>query len=84
MKTNANAPINVRANVELNLSEIDYTALSKEVGLTKREYFAALAMQALTSTCHSDIEQERSVAELVAQTAVIYADKLIEVLNEQP
>lgn len=59
-------------------------------GLTKREYFAAMAMQGmLSSGCYygensqflSDIEGE---AKPRCSDAVAWADKLIEALNKQP
>lgn len=46
------------------------------MGLSKREYFAAMAMQGLLS--HSDWTQHQ----FAAQNAVIFADKLIEELNK--
>lgn len=46
-----------------------------EYGLTKREYFAAMAMQALI---HSHAHAEN----VCAENAVIYADALIKQLNE--
>ncbi len=50
-------------------------------GLTKREYFAALAMQGLlASEVCGDFERTRT-AEQVAQHAVNQADMLIEALN---
>ncbi len=53
-----------------------YTSYSiGQVGLTKREYFAAMAMQGLL--CHDDNGPDR-----IAGWAVSYADALIEELNK--
>lgn len=52
--------------------------LSKpEFGLTKREYFAAMAMQGL-------LANPNVPAKYVVNDAVSYADDLITVLNNQP
>jgi hypothetical protein len=45
-------------------------------GLTKREYFAAMAMQNMAKTYRMES------ADLVAKAAVAYADALIEALNK--
>jgi hypothetical protein len=45
-------------------------------GLTKREYFAAMALQGLLANRHEDY--------LLTEKAVMYADALIEQLNKQP
>lgn len=53
-------------------------------GLSKREYFAAKAMQALAPPfCEmtTDLHHERNEAERVARWAVIYADALIDALK---
>lgn len=47
-------------------------------GLTKREHFAALAMQGIAAN------GEDLYATDVAQLAVMYADRLIAALNEEP
>lgn len=47
-------------------------------GLTKREYFAALAMQALAS----NTELEYLSGSQIAEDAVKFADALIEELNK--
>ena len=47
------------------------------LGLTKREYFAAMAMQGLATRPHEAYE-----ANNVAYHAVTFADALIEKLNE--
>lgn len=48
-------------------------------GLTKREYFAAMAMQGLTVTLEDTYEGDGTEAALVA---VALADALIEALNK--
>ena len=47
-------------------------------GLTKREYFAAFALQGLLSTAHQDFEYNSAE---VCQKAVEHADTLIKALN---
>ena len=47
-------------------------------GLTKREYFAAMAMQGL---CSSEVKDK---VEVFAQASVRLADALINALNEKP
>jgi len=51
-------------------------SMTVNMGLTKREYFAAMAMQNMTK-----IYREES-ADVVARAAVGYADALIEALNK--
>lgn len=46
-------------------------------GLTKREYFAGMAMQGIVSHCYKDHPDQR-----IAESAVMMADALIEVLNK--
>lgn len=68
METNANKPINV----------IEYNKHYAFIGLTKREYFAALAMQGIISNKDGlDIKIER-----IVESAVDTADALIEELNK--
>lgn len=50
---------------------------SEYEGLTKREYFAALAMQSLCNNHHG------YYPEVVAERAVLAADALIEELNKE-
>lgn len=49
-------------------------------GLTKREYFAALAMQ---SMCSFDLGQNNEVAKEYARRSVIMADALIKELSNE-
>lgn len=51
-------------------------------GLTKREYFAAMALPAIIQTCAGDDRQDGiSHEELFARKAVDIADELIRILN---
>ena len=56
-------------------------------GLTKREYFAAMAMQGIASGKKSPAWYERDTAtkwqNLMAKEAVLLADALIEALNKK-
>lgn len=59
-----------------------------EVGLTKREYFAAMAMQGLCSTF--EVIEQYSVngghldTEAIAKDSVSLGDALLEQLNQKP
>ena len=58
-----------------------------ELGLTKREYFAAMAMQGLINENHpAQIINEKSEALLneISKVSVNAADALITALNKQP
>lgn len=70
-------------------SDYNYTHVVAKVwsegGLTKREYFAGLAMQGLAATRLVDIynrQLQSGQAELLATLAVQQADALIEELNK--
>lgn len=53
--------------------------LSDDIGLTKREYFAALAMQGLlASSCNIEIINEK----ILAEKAVMCADETLELLKK--
>ena len=65
------------------------------VGLTKRELFAAMAMQSLVATYRprrptmrladvDDAEQDRAHAERIAAVAVYCADALLDALEAMP
>jgi hypothetical protein len=76
MKTNPNEPINIDGkgfwNDEMNKTH-------GGVGLTKREYFAGLAMQGLSAWGNENVVVPlKDIAEL----SVKYADTLIEELNK--
>lgn len=68
METNVNEPINV----------IEYNNNYISTGLTKREYFAVMAMQGIIANKDGlDIKIER-----IVESAVDTADALIEELNK--
>ena len=67
--TNPNEPINPIESV--HRTEITY-------GLTKREYFAAMAMQGYITNGPSSI----STTKLIAHASIEYADALIEALGK--
>jgi len=50
-------------------------------GLTKREYFASMAMQGLLSN-DEHIKDESAYPKITGKMAVQYADELIKALNE--
>lgn len=56
---------------------------STEGGLTKREYFAAMAMKAILSTVDSNRVIDKSLADCISADAIVSADALIEALNKQ-
>lgn len=56
------------------------TGLDIFVGLSKREFFAAMAMQGMISACTGDIDYPGT--EQVGSRSVNYADALIDSLNE--
>jgi hypothetical protein len=70
--TNANDPINVsdHVNNDGTIQRHEYK------GLTKREYFAAMALQGLLSRANP------SIATTYTEQAVGMADQLINVLNK--
>lgn len=87
-ETKPNEPIQIFVpnSTDPNLSDVVKSALSRinnpidppNNGLTKREYFAALAMQGLLPTgISSSIEED-------VKNAVKLADLLIEELNKPP
>jgi hypothetical protein len=78
-ETKANEPIQIFTpnSTDPNLSYVVKSALSKPNGLTKREYFAAMAMQGL-------LANNKSEHKYCVIAAVEYADALIEVLNKPP
>ena len=72
------------------LSEFAYN-MQYSSGLTKREYFAAMAMQGLCATFSGSPNAERQaekVGKTLSETMAIYAvdvaDALINALNEKP
>jgi hypothetical protein len=77
MKTNGNDPANPTIGWELT-SHGDPVSITDQYGLTKREYFAAIAMQGLLA----DTKDILYPIIQVAKDAVNYADALIEELNK--
>jgi len=75
MKTDGNAPIGV-----IDGMYGDDAMAGNHTGLTKREHFAAMAMQAL-STGHSPTLGNEPINE-IANSAVRIADALIKALNK--
>jgi hypothetical protein len=53
-------------------------------GLTKREYFAALAMQGICATLEGGVSISENMADLLAKESVRVADALISQLNKTP
>lgn len=56
-------------------------------GLTKREYFAAMAMQGFLSSidwCADNAVANESHAKITAKVSIQYADALINELNKNP
>ena len=77
-ETKANEPIQLflANSTDPNLSDFVKSALSHPNGLTKREYFAAMAMQGIIANKDGlDIKIER-----IVESAVDTADALIEEL----
>lgn len=72
--TNGNEPINLGSEVDKCGNPI-----KEHLGLTKREYFAAMAMQGLwQSTPDPNYEKY----DVIAKMSVLQADALINALNE--
>lgn len=78
-KTNRNEPINTEHGIWND--EKSHTHSGR--GLTKREYFAALAMQGFTATAPFQVDSVNKYIELRAVDAVHAADALIEALNKE-
>lgn len=53
-------------------------------GLTKREYFAGLAMIGMTRRFNESLLDDDDVADRIAKRSVLMADALIEQLNKRP
>lgn len=87
--TNGNAPINPVMNADgTNMNPGNDTQQWIEqvqpfIGLSKREYFSAMAMQGMCA--NSEIQRATSVTiQGLVIEAVAYADELINELNKQP
>ena len=76
MKNNPNEPLN--CNNGNGFWNDEFNKTHGGVGLTKREYFAALAMQGLITN-----ERTINIAENLVIDAIKYADALIEQLNNK-
>ncbi len=65
------------------MTEVNQTAFPVEhaapfhTGLTKRELFAAMAMQGMVANCYKEHSDQD-----IAQSSVLLADSLIEALNK--
>lgn len=80
---NSDLPINpVRGadNTPFDSSDADYLKTRKVVGLTKREYFAGLAMQGLLS--NPDPQTVAASYEDIVRTSVEASDQLLKELGE--
>lgn len=69
--------------------ELDQRDVRNPHGLTKREYFSALAMQGLLSNdgllmFHAKEFPDKKLKEIIAEQSVIAADALITELNKEP
>jgi len=71
MKTEANCTIH----------PVKMDAHCSEFGLTKREYFAAMAMQRLVA--HGSTKDEVDIKYMITDRAVLIADHLIQQLNQK-
>lgn len=81
MTNNSDMPINpLRGanNTLYDLSETDYLKRKKVIGLTKREHFAGLAMQATIAK----IDIQDRYTEIVAELSIQMADALLEELEK--
>ena len=61
----------------IDANERAFTDGERGVGLTKREYFAAVALQGIIVACDNNTSNV-----MVAEAAVDLADRLIKALNE--
>lgn len=65
-----------------NPEGLPYVPYPPTAGLTKREYFAGLAMQGLIANDCGDWEEEENPIEEMAMYSVEYADALLAELNK--
>jgi hypothetical protein len=80
MKTEPNHPINQITHNDgskVSLNDVADASNYYCMGLSKREYFAAIALQGIIAGCDSHFQPE-----LFAEYAVRYADALIKELNK--
>jgi hypothetical protein len=80
MKTNPNDPIAYVDELQAIEGSEEFNRFLN-YGLTKREYFAAMAMQGFTSIIHTafDSQEIREIAE----ASIEMADTLIKTLNDE-
>lgn len=82
MKTNTNDPINPTPIAANDLEVISAEAVSMTFpGLTKGEYFAAMAMHGLLAGRHNNLTKE--TFKEFASISLMCADALIEALNRE-
>lgn len=74
--TNADSPIGIRSYDKATENGF---VKEQSVGLTKREYFAVMALQGILSNTDSVIYIDSS-----PERAVEFADSLIQALNKKP
>jgi len=70
------------SGVEHNYNNYGVSCINTIPGLTKREYFAAMAMQGFLASSVSINNTNERTPKLIASVAVITADALIEALNK--
>ena len=84
---NADKPINPSTSIKISDTEFfEYNLPNKErqySGLTKREYFAGLAMQGLMSSFTENAENGFYGTKEVVSTAIEYADELLKQLEKE-
>lgn len=84
MKTNPNDPVDsvnvVSGYIKSEGKDDVYRITEPSPGLTKREYFAAMAMQGILATVTIGRED---YAVIIAQAALMNADALIAELNKE-
>lgn len=54
-----------------------------DIGLTKREYFAGLAMNGIIANNWKGYAEKNPECEMLAKTSVNYADALLDQLNKE-
>ena len=82
---NADKPIYPFNEIDWNRSSNEVTTYySQESGLTKREYFAGLAMQGLISSCDWNVTIfNKDLIEATSKNAIELADELLKQLEEK-
>ena len=79
---NADQPINPIVQDEY-IAQGERILLCSQEGLTKREYFAGLAMQGLLSSFTHNAANGFYGTEVVVSTAIEYADELLKQLENE-